>query len=107
MYLFMFYVCFFSLPETADVPWGGVITAFVLGGYAIVFTNGGIGAYPLAIMSVLILYGVDSNIGSAFGWIVWTAQIFMIVLLGGLSFLFMPLYNKSNKTEPDVAIEGA
>jgi glycosyltransferase 2 family protein len=94
MYLLMFYLCFFSLPETKDVPIGGILTAFVLGGFTIVLTNGGIGAYPLAIQAVLLLYGVDKNTGAAFGWIVWTAQTLMLVIFGAISFVLMPIYNK-------------
>lgn len=94
MYVLMFYLCFFSLPETANVPFGGVLTAFVMGGFAVVFTNGGLGAYPIMIYTVLLLYGIDKNTGAAFGWIVWTAQTLLLLLLGAISFVLMPLYNK-------------
>lgn len=104
MYLLMFYICFFSLPETSQVPWGGVLTAFVLGGITIVLTNGGIGAYPLAIMGVLLLYGVDKNIGGAFGWIVWTAQTALLIIFGAASFALMPLYNAMLKRKKDEQI---
>ncbi|MBD79332.1 MAG: TIGR00374 family protein [Crocinitomicaceae bacterium] len=94
MYVFMFYLCFFSLAATSDVPFGGVLTAFVMGGFAVVFTNGGLGAYPIMIYSVLLLYGIDKNTGAAFGWIVWTAQTLLLLALGALSFVLMPVYNK-------------
>ena len=93
-YLMMFYVCFFALPETADVPLVGVFTAFGLGGIAIAVTNGGIGAYPLAIQAILLLYDVEKTTGGAFGWIVWSAQTVMIIVLGGLSFIAISFYNK-------------
>jgi uncharacterized membrane protein YbhN (UPF0104 family) len=94
MYVLMFYLCFFSLPETSDVPFGGILTAFVLGGFTIVLTNGGIGAYPLAIQGVLLLYEVDKNTGGAFGGIVWTAQTLLLLVLGAAAFVLMPMYNK-------------
>ena len=94
MYVLMFYLCFFSLPETSSVPFGGVLTAFVMGGFAVVFTNGGLGAYPIMIYTVLLLYGIDKNTGAAFGWIVWTAQTLLLLLLGAVSFVLMPQYNK-------------
>lgn len=97
MYLVMFYVCIFSLPETSNIPFGGVFTAFVLGGFAIALTNGGIGAYPLAIVQVLSLYGVSEGIAGAFGWIVWTAQTVLLLIIGALSFALMPIYNSKNK----------
>jgi uncharacterized protein (TIRG00374 family) len=92
MYVVMFYLCFFSLPETSDVPFAGVLTGFVLGGITIAVTNGGIGAYPLAIQAILVLYNVDENVAGAFGWIVWTAQTILILSIGALSFALIPTY---------------
>ena len=94
LYFLMFYVAMYALPDIKDVPFGGVLTAFVIGGISIALTNGGIGAYPYGIMQILLLYGISQVEGLAFGWIVWTAQTFMIIVLGGLSFIFMPIYNK-------------
>lgn len=100
-YLLMFYICFFALPQTSDVPFAGVLTGFVLGGITIALTNGGIGAYPIAIQTILLLYDIDKNIGGAFGWIVWTAQTTLILVLGALAFWLMPTYNRKNpKHEP-------
>lgn len=96
-YLMMFYLCFFALPQTSDVPFAGVLTGFVLGGITIALTNGGIGAYPIAIQTILLLYDIDKNIGGAFGWIVWTAQTVLILVLGAISFWLMPVYNRRNR----------
>lgn len=84
----------FAIPELNNVPIGGVLTAFVIGGISIVITNGGIGAYPMGVAFILGLYAVPEVQGLAFGWIVWTAQTLMVIVLGGLSFIFMPFYNK-------------
>lgn len=89
MYFMMFYITFFSLSDIQNVPIGGILTAFVIGGISIAATNGGIGAYPLGIASVLALYGVAENTGYAFGWAVWTAQTLMIVVLGLASLILV------------------
>jgi hypothetical protein len=89
----MYVLTFHSLPETNSVPFGGMLASFVLGGLSIVVVQGGLGAYPLAIMIILALYGVDKNVGYAFGWIVWTAQTAMIILVGFLSMIALPLLN--------------
>lgn len=94
LYFLMFYLAMFSIPEITTVPFGAVISAFVIGGISIAVTNGGIGAYPLGVAIILGLYGIPEVQGLAFGWIVWTAQTLMIIVLGGLSFIFMPIYNK-------------
>jgi glycosyltransferase 2 family protein len=94
-YVLMFYVTIFALPDTAELSFGAVLAAFVVGGLAITLTNSGFGAYPFLISKILLLYGVAETSGNTFGWIVWTAQTLMIVVLGTLSFLLLPLINRN------------
>lgn len=95
MYIAMFYVAFYSMEGVKSVPLGGVVSAFVVGGLSIVATNGGLGAYPLGIMGILTLYGIDETTGKAFGWVIWGSQTIMIIIMGLLSVVFINLYNKS------------
>jgi formate hydrogenlyase subunit 4 len=67
----------------------------VVGSIAIAFTNSGFGSYPFMIAKILAMYGISETAGNAFGWIVWSSQMFLVVLLGLLSFLFLPLVNRS------------
>lgn len=94
MYFWMFYVVFFSMEQTKELSIIQVLTAFVIGSFAIVFTNGGLGAYPLFIAKVLLLFGVTETVGTALGWVIWIAQFLMIILFGGLSFLLLPIINR-------------
>jgi uncharacterized protein (TIRG00374 family) len=93
-YVIMFYVTIFALPETANISFGVVATAFVIGSLAITFSNGGFGVFPVVLAGVLSLYGVSKVSGVAFGWIVWTAQFGLTLFLGGISFLALPLLNR-------------
>ncbi|WP_298148191.1 lysylphosphatidylglycerol synthase transmembrane domain-containing protein [Flavobacterium sp.] len=93
-YLAMFYVTIFALPETANISFGAVVTAFVVGSIAIGFTNSGFGAYPILIAEILLLYNVPETAGLAFGWIVWISQTILMIALGGISFLLLPLFNR-------------
>lgn len=95
MYVMMFYVSMLSLPETSNVPIMGIVAAFVMGGLSIVFVQGGLGAYPLAIMGVLLLYDVERVNGLALGWIMWTGQTILLIILGFLSMALIPVYNKN------------
>jgi hypothetical protein len=97
MYVGMFYVVTFALPETTNMPLGAIIVGFVVGGLSMALTNGGLGSYPVFVASALILYKIDGNAAQAFGWIMWTAQTLMVILFGGLSFLCIPIYNKYKK----------
>lgn len=94
MYVLMFYVVKFALPETADLPFSAIIVGFVVGGMSMALTNGGLGTYPVFVASAVTLYGVSENPALAFGWIMWTAQTLMVIAFGGLSFLFLPIYNR-------------
>jgi glycosyltransferase 2 family protein len=97
MYVLMFYVVTFALPETTNLPFAAIIVGFVVGGLSMALTNGGLGTYPVFVASALILYNVDVNPARAFGWIMWTAQTIMVIVFGGLSFLLLPIYNKYQK----------
>jgi len=94
MYVLMFYVVTFALPETTNLPFEAIIVGFVVGGLSMALTNGGLGTYPVFVASALVLYNVPNNPALAFGWIMWTAQTIMVVIFGSLSFVLIPIYNK-------------
>lgn len=93
MYILMFYVLIFTVPETARMDFGVVMVAFVVGSFAISATNGGIGVYPVAIGASLMLFDISKQSGEAFGWITWGTQTLLVIIIGGLSFLFLPILN--------------
>ena len=93
-YLMMFYVCIFAIPETSDIAFSIVIMGFIFGSVAIGFTNGGIGAFPISIQTVLLLYGINKGAGAALGWIIWTSQTLLTILLGLSSYLLLYFFNK-------------
>ena len=93
-YFLMFYVVKFSIPETYNLEFEPIFLAFLAGAMAMALTNGGIGAYPLAIAAVISQYDVPYESALALGWIVWTSQTLMIITFGSLSFVFLPILNK-------------
>lgn len=94
-FIAMFYVTIFVFPETSTLSIGAVITSFVVGSIAIAFTNSGFGSYPFLISKILLFYSISETVGNAFGWIVWTSQMLVLVILGVCSFLLLPLFNRS------------
>lgn len=93
-YLAMFYVTIFALPETSEISFDIVVMGFIFGTLAVGFTNGGLGAYPLAVASIFSLYGISEGIGTAFGYLIWVSQTLLTIFLGLLSYLLLPLLNK-------------
>lgn len=94
MYVAMFWATIPAI-EGLHVPFGGILIGFIAGGFSIAATNGGIGLYPIAVAGALALFEISTETATAFGWIMWTAQTAMIIIFGGLAFLFLPIYNKN------------
>ncbi len=93
-YLLMFYVAIFALPETREISFDIVIMGFIFGSLAVGFSNGGLGAYPFSVALIFSLYGITKDVGTAFGWLVWTSQTILAIVLGLISYLLLPFLNK-------------
>ncbi|MBX2871529.1 MAG: flippase-like domain-containing protein [Saprospiraceae bacterium] len=93
LHTFFIWACYVSgiwifaqaFPETAYMPIGAILGAFVVGAAAIALLPGGLGAYPLWINAVLALYDIHFAGYGIFMWVCSTA--FYIVL--GLASLFL------------------
>jgi hypothetical protein len=96
LYIGMFWVIKFTVPETIFLTISQLLVAFVFGAFAMTATNGGIGLYPIAVSSALAIFGISSTSGDAFGWIMWISQTLMVVVFGAISFLILPLLNRNN-----------
>jgi hypothetical protein len=94
MYVLMFYVTTFAVPEISNISFAAVLIAFISASFTIAATNGGIFVYPLAIGAAFSLFDIPETPSIAFGWIIWTAQTIIIIILGSLSFLYLPIYNR-------------
>jgi glycosyltransferase 2 family protein len=93
LYFFMIYVCFFCFTDTSSLSPGAGLSALVLGSVGIMVTPGGIGLYPAIIQETMLLYGIVRTTGLALGWISWTAQTSMILVIGGISLILLS-FNK-------------
>ncbi len=93
-YLFMVYFCFFCLEATSGLGLNAALSLVAFGSLAMIATPGGIGAYPVVMMAILTLYKVDDNMGFAFGWIAWTGQTLLVLVVGFISLAILPFLNK-------------
>jgi uncharacterized protein (TIRG00374 family) len=95
MYILQAYLCFFAFPETSNIPFVAAMVIVVFGSLGVIFIPGGTGAYQIIVVQILgSLYLIPDDIGNAYAWAVWVAQIAMILFLGLLSIVLLPLVNK-------------
>lgn len=98
LYLSMFYVTTLALPELGNISLAGVLIGFILASFSIAATNGGIGSFPEAIVIAFTLFNISEDPSRAFGWIMWSSQTLVIIVLGGLSLIYLPIYNRKKSS---------
>jgi hypothetical protein len=75
----------------------GGLTTLAIGTVGMIITPNGIGAYPLLIAQLLGLYGLNPDTtGNASGWLMWSAQTFIILIGGLICFILISQVNKKN-----------
>lgn len=94
MYLLMFYITTFSIEETTNLPFAAILLGFISASFSIAATNGGIGSYPVAVYIAFSMFSIAKEPSLAFGWIMWSSQTLMIIIFGGLSLIYLPIYNR-------------
>ncbi len=99
MYIAMMYFSTFALVETTGLSINAILSAFVFGTFGMVFSQGGIGFYPVILQATLQLYGTSETGGFAFGWLTWGSQTLLIVILAIISLILLPSFNKKSSAE--------
>lgn len=96
-YLMMTHVVFNAIDETVGLGINASLIVLIFGSIGIIVVQGGIGIYPAIVAETLVLYNVDSSVGYALGWLLWSAQTLMIIVLGSVSFGLLAVFNKPKK----------
>ena len=94
MYVLMFYVTSFSIEAILELPFSAILIGFIAASFTVAATNGGIGAYPLAVYAGFSIFNIAEAPSIAFGWIMWSSHTLLVVVVGGFSLVFLPIYNR-------------
>lgn len=92
MYVGMFSICFYSLESTANLGIDAMLAGFVAGTLGMIVVQGGIGVYPAFVGIIISIYLPlnDTLIAPqalALGWIMWSSQTILMIILGLVSML--------------------
>ncbi len=95
MYLLEIYIGFNALAATSGLHLGAAFSVLSLATLAMIVAPGGIGAFPVAVQQVLLIYSID-NI--SFGWLMWGVSTGIIIVIGLISFGLL-IYTNKKKNE--------
>lgn len=94
-YFYSLYTCFFAIEGTSNLGQGEALILLLFGTLGVIFAPGGLGAYPLILFTILHgTFGVDEVSSFALPWLGWTSQFVLILVLGLISLIVLPFYNK-------------
>ncbi|MCD6066070.1 MAG: hypothetical protein K0S33_896 [Bacteroidetes bacterium] len=95
-YLLGIYFCFFAFAETAHLGLKEGLVLLLFGTFGVIFApSGGLGAYQSILFVVLVFYSVSEVTSFALPWVIWSTQLLVTVLIGCISLIVLPIYNKN------------
>lgn len=100
LYWLMVYLMYFSIPSTSGLSAESAYMVLIFGTIGIIVIQGGIGIYPLIVSEVLFLYGADITDGFTIGWLSWTVQTVMILIMGLIAFIMLGFQKKQKNGLP-------
>jgi uncharacterized protein (TIRG00374 family) len=92
-------VSFMALPETENLPMLAGLSVICFGSIGMIVSPGGLVVYPEIVAKVLKLYGLGLGVGLAYGWVSWTVQTIIIIILGLIALLLLPIYNRTKHAQ--------
>ncbi len=100
LYVVSTLIGFDVLMQTSKLGIGAAFSSLVMGSIGMIFSPGGIGAYPWFIQQTVLLYGIpEEPYGQALGWLLWLGQFIIFVIFGALSFILLPTINKKKNAQ--------
>lgn len=94
LYWLLVWMGFWSMKELEHLSGLAALVVLIFGSIGMITTQGGIGAYPYLVGKILLFYGIAGVYGQAFGWVAWTVQTGIVLVLGVISLILLPIYNK-------------
>ena len=100
LYVVSTLIGFDVLEQTSNLGIGAAFSSLIMGSIGMIFSPGGIGAYPWFIQQTVLLYGIpEEPYGQALGWLLWLGQFVIFVVFGALSFVLLPTINKKKNAQ--------
>lgn len=103
-YLSSLYICFFCFPVTSGLSVNTALILLIFGTFGVVFTPGGIGAYQIIIIQILMSVmmttyhiQIEKADAASYAWLSWGSQVATVILFTGIAAIVKPALNRFGK----------
>ena len=86
-----------AFADTAHLGFQAAFVIYLFGSVGMMISQGGLGAYPVLVWQALSFYGIGEVTGLACGWLLWSSQQVMVLLLGLGFLIYFSLLKKKNQ----------
>ena len=86
-----------AFPETHILGFGAAFVLYLFGSVGMSISQGGLGAYPVLVWQALALYGISETVGLAVGWLLWSSQQVIVLVVGLVYLIHFSIANKKDK----------
>lgn len=94
-YTYVIYLSFNCFTETTSLGFGAALATMLFGSLGIAFVPGGTGAYQTLVTETLTTgYKAPFAFAFAFSWLIWASQFIFLLLVGVVSLILLPIFNK-------------
>jgi uncharacterized protein (TIRG00374 family) len=101
-YLIEIYLGFKAVSATQHLGIGAAMSVLSLSTLAMIISPGGLGAFPVAVQQVLIIYNIN-NI--SFGWLMWGVNTVFIIVAGAICFALLAIQKRKPQQETSDTME--
>lgn len=90
-------IIFRAFPETSGLGMKAAFALYLFGSVGMTFSQGGLGVYPKLVQMALALYAVSLEVGTAAGWLLWSSQQVIVIVVGLAYTVYFSLLKNKNK----------
>ena len=85
-----------AFTETTQLGFQTAFVIYLFGSVGMMISQGGLGAYPVLVWQALAIYGIGETTGLACGWLLWSSQQVVVLILGLAYLVYFSLLKKKN-----------
>ena len=103
LYILGGFVIFQAMEETSGLGLRAAFVIYLFGSVGMMISQGGLGAYPVLCWQALDIYGVSEVGGLAYGWLLWSSQQAVVLVVGMAYMVYFAVKKKKINTETNKA----